>query len=72
MIWREDYEVVIVGGGPAGATAATLLAEAGRDMLLLEKRSEEDFKIGESLMPGSRTAGQKDCRPASPRSCNPV
>lgn len=44
-------EVVIVGGGPAGSTAATLLAKAGRDVLVLERDAFPRFRIGESLLP---------------------
>lgn len=35
----HDAEVIIVGAGPAGSTAVTLLAEAGHDVLLLDKAS---------------------------------
>ena len=33
----DDFDVVIIGGGPAGATAAGLLAQRGRRVLVLEK-----------------------------------
>ena len=41
----------MIGGGPAGATAATLLARDGHDVVLLEREPVQRFKIGESLMP---------------------
>src|ERR1700734_1747098 len=44
-------EVVIMGGGPAGSTAATLLARLGRKVILLEKSHHPRFHIGESLLP---------------------
>jgi flavin-dependent dehydrogenase len=46
-----QYDVVIVGGGPAGATAAALLAEKGRKVLVLEKDKFPRYQIGESLLP---------------------
>lgn len=48
---ETDCEVLIIGGGPAGATAATLLAEKGRRVVLLEKDRHPRFHIGESLLP---------------------
>jgi flavin-dependent dehydrogenase len=47
----EQYDVVVIGGGPGGATAATLLADAGRKVLLIERGKFPRFHIGESLMP---------------------
>ncbi len=44
-------DVLIIGGGPAGSTAATLLAEKGRSVVLLEKDRHPRFHIGESLLP---------------------
>ena len=40
-----------MGGGPAGSTAATLLARMGRKVILLEKSHHPRFHIGESLLP---------------------
>ncbi len=48
---ETDCDVLIIGGGPAGATAATLLAERGRRVVLLEKDRHPRFHIGESLLP---------------------
>ncbi|MFN0314105.1 MAG: NAD(P)/FAD-dependent oxidoreductase [Burkholderiales bacterium] len=44
-------EVLVIGGGPAGSTIATLLAQRGRDVVLLEKSRHPRFHIGESLLP---------------------
>src|SRR2546429_63159 len=49
----EDYDVAIIGGGPAGSTAATLLAKAGRRVVVFEREKFPRFHIGESLLPFS-------------------
>jgi flavin-dependent dehydrogenase len=45
------YDVIVIGGGPAGSTAAGLLAQKGRRVLVLEKEKFPRYHIGESLMP---------------------
>jgi choline dehydrogenase-like flavoprotein len=47
------YDVAIVGGGPAGSTAAALLAKAVRRVIVLERDKFPRFHIGESLLPFS-------------------
>ena len=47
----QTCEVFILGGGPAGSTAAALLAERGRDVVIVEKERHPRFHIGESLLP---------------------
>lgn len=44
-------DVIVIGGGPAGSTAATLLAREGFSVLLLERDRFPRFQIGESLLP---------------------
>ena len=53
MTKTEIYDVAIIGGGPAGSTAATLLAKAGRRVIVLEREKFPRFHIGESLLPFS-------------------
>src|SRR5690348_3444692 len=46
-----SYDVIIIGAGPAGSTAAAVLAEKGRRVLVLEKEKFPRYHVGESLMP---------------------
>ena len=46
-------DVLVVGGGPAGATISALLAERGRDVVMMEKAHHPRFHIGESLLPAN-------------------
>lgn len=48
-----SYDVIVIGGGPGGAAAATLTAQRGHRVLLVERSPEPRFKIGESLMPAT-------------------
>lgn len=48
----DVYDVVVVGGGPAGSTVAGLLAKQGRSVLLLERERFPRYHIGESLVTG--------------------
>jgi flavin-dependent dehydrogenase len=47
----EQCDVVVIGGGPAGSTAAILLAKQGYKVIALEKEHHPRFHIGESLLP---------------------
>ena len=48
---KIQYDIIIIGGGPVGTTAATLLSEKGYSVCLLEKAEHPRFHIGESLLP---------------------
>ena len=48
---KLEHDVVIIGAGPAGSSAATVLAESGRRVLVIEKESFPRYKVGESLIP---------------------
>ncbi|MDD4929325.1 MAG: NAD(P)/FAD-dependent oxidoreductase [Gallionella sp.] len=49
----SECDVLVIGGGPAGSTAAALLAERGWRVTLLEKAHHPRFHIGESLLPAN-------------------
>ena len=51
MTVRKDWDVIVVGAGPAGCSAAIVLAELGRDVLVLERERFPRYHIGESLIP---------------------
>lgn len=47
----ESVDVVVIGGGPAGSTASTILAQQGCRVELFERERFPRFHIGESLIP---------------------
>jgi flavin-dependent dehydrogenase len=50
---RDEYDVVVVGGGPAGTTFAHLVRRAGFSVLLVERAHHPRFAVGESLLPAT-------------------
>ena len=51
VMTSHQCDVVVIGGGPAGSTAAALLARKGWNVAVLEKERHPRFHIGESLLP---------------------
>jgi halogenation protein CepH len=49
----EEFDVIVVGGGPSGSTAATAVALRGHRVLLLEQQAFPRYQIGESLLPST-------------------
>jgi flavin-dependent dehydrogenase len=52
---NSDFDVIIIGCGPGGSSAATFLAREGKRVLVLEKEVFPRFHIGESLLPCNMT-----------------
>jgi halogenation protein CepH len=53
MTDSSEFDVVVVGGGPAGSTLAALVAMQGHHVLILEKEHFPRYQIGESLLPST-------------------
>lgn len=51
MTQCQRFDVAVIGGGPAGASAAIILAKAGKRVVLFERARFPRFQIGESLLP---------------------
>jgi flavin-dependent dehydrogenase len=51
MISKAESDVIVVGGGPSGATASTLIAQKGYSVTLFERDHFPRYHIGESLIP---------------------
>jgi flavin-dependent dehydrogenase len=49
----DTFDVVVLGGGPGGSSAASFLAEAGLSVALFERERFPRFHVGESLMPAT-------------------
>jgi flavin-dependent dehydrogenase len=47
----QFYDAAVIGGGPAGSAVATVLAHAGRSVIVFEKEKFPRFHVGESLLP---------------------
>lgn len=56
---HKHYDVVVIGGGPAGSTLSTFLARKGYSVLVIEREKFPRFHVGESLLPGTQLIWEK-------------
>lgn len=47
----QNYDAILIGAGPAGSSAAAILAEKGHNVLLVEREKFPRYHVGESLLP---------------------
>ena len=70
---QQTADVIVIGGGPAGATVSTLLQREGHRCLILEKSRFPRYHIGESLIPDTfNTLERLGLLPAMRESAFPV
>jgi len=48
---ENDFDAIVIGGGPAGSAVSTILAEYGHRVIVLEREKFPRYHIGESLIP---------------------
>ena len=48
---NQNYDVIIIGGGPSGSSSGAILAEHGHRVLILEREKFPRYHIGESMIP---------------------
>lgn len=58
---RESYDVMVIGGGPAGTAAAALLERHGHTTLVCERSEFPRYHVGESLIPHTQRGTLMDC-----------
>ena len=51
MSASNNFDAIIIGGGPAGASSAAILAEKGHRVIVLEREKFPRYHVGESLLP---------------------
>ena len=51
MTTIRELDAVVIGGGPAGSTVSTIMAQRGLNVALFERERFPRFHIGESLIP---------------------
>lgn len=56
---EPGFDVIVVGGGPAGSAAARALALEGRTVALVERSNYEHVRVGETLPPATRVLLQQ-------------
>ncbi|WP_437626765.1 FAD-dependent oxidoreductase [Sorangium sp. So ce1151] len=55
----EEFDIIVIGGGPGGSTVGTLLASFGKRVLIIEKEVFPRYHIGESLLSGTASLMKK-------------
>ena len=69
---ENQYDAVIIGGGPAGAATAAILGEYGHNVIVLEREKFPRYHIGESLLPFTYHPAAPAHNPQNAPGKNPV